>query len=166
MVKTNKLCNNRLTPEERFLLQTYHCPITGCWIWCGEILPNGYGRLMVKGRKTVAHRWSWEYKNGAIPQGLEIDHFVCENRRCVNPDHLRPASSRENTLRSNNMASRNLAKRVCPVCGGDFSLRKDGRSRFCKKCAYQRNRINNWARKFAFNTEPHGSLEEYSWSLQ
>ena len=40
----------------------------------------------------LAHRWAWEHEHGRIPEGLVI-HHVCENKWCVNVDHLQLMSS-------------------------------------------------------------------------
>lgn len=71
----------------------------GCWEWVGHTNGGGYGRLAIEGRTTVyAHRWSYEYHVGPIPDGLEIDH-LCRNTLCVNPDHLEPVTPDENKRR-------------------------------------------------------------------
>lgn len=124
-----------VTAEDRFLQKTYFCPITGCWIWHGASVPYGYGYLWIDGKIVRVHRWTWEQKNGPVPDGLVLDHFVCENPSCCNPDHVRPVTHRENSLRGGGAASVNLAKRNCPKCGGEYTLRgKKKPTRRCNRC--------------------------------
>lgn len=58
-----------------------------CWLWRGPSRGNGYGALRVGKRRVMAHRFSWELRNGPIPSGMVILH-TCGIPACVNPNHL------------------------------------------------------------------------------
>ncbi len=62
-------------------------PNTGCWLWTGSLTTVGYGQFFQNGKRTHAHRVSWEQTNGPIPDGLFVLH-KCDVRSCVNPKHL------------------------------------------------------------------------------
>lgn len=66
-----------------------------CWQWMGEIKEPGYGRAWVRGKRKAAHRASYEFTHGPIPDNLQIDH-TCHNPGCVNPSHLRPVTNKQN----------------------------------------------------------------------
>ena len=86
----------------------------GCHIWQGARKEWGYGQVWIDGRWCLVYRVRYEREVGPIPDGMELDHFACDNPSCCNPAHVRPVSHRENSLRGNSMAARNAAKTHCP----------------------------------------------------
>lgn len=73
-----------------------------CWNWTASSL-RGYGVFRTGGKTSVAHRVSFMWAKGEIPEGAQLDH-MCHNRSCVNPDHLRFA---DHMLNGQNRASSN-----------------------------------------------------------
>lgn len=116
---------------------------SGCIEWLGGLNGVGYGQFYV-GRtsleqtgKTYAHRWSYEYHVGPIPEGLHIDH-LCRNPLCVNPEHLEPVTPRENMLRGNAPAALHAKKTHCPAghpySGDNLYVHPTLGQRVCRTC--------------------------------
>lgn len=83
---------------DRFMVRVDISEETGCWNWTTGLL-DGYGCFSLNGRGISAHRFSYMYFKGPIPEGLHIDH-LCKNRRCCNPSHLEAVTQQENSRRS------------------------------------------------------------------
>lgn len=72
-----------------------------CWPWLGAHYKNGYGNFYVgtgkKDRRTVpAHKAAYFVANGEwLQPPLETRH-TCDNRGCVNFNHLIKGSKKEN----------------------------------------------------------------------
>ncbi|UXY21540.1 HNH endonuclease [Streptomyces cynarae] len=74
----------------------------GCWTWEQYRTPDGYGRFTAQGKQYYAHREGFIASGGYIPFGWTVDHVVCGNRACWNPDHLEAVSNEENVRRARN----------------------------------------------------------------
>ena len=88
---------------ERFWAKVQPCPMSGCWLWTGATMPNGYGVFGGGTRASkwtaLSHRHAFVTLVGEIPVGLELDH-LCRTRCCCNPAHLEPVTRAVNMARS------------------------------------------------------------------
>jgi len=85
--------------------------VTGCWEWVRSHSTQGrYPTIGMPGshRPEYAYRVAWESVNGPVPTTPCPDgshrwelHHSCQNRSCVNPQHIELVTHREHVREHN-----------------------------------------------------------------
>jgi hypothetical protein len=92
---------------------------TGCWNWCNrKTLHTKYNGVTA----YPYHRKFYEYRYGKVPKGFDI-HHKCENKLCVNPDHMEVKS--HNIHRAHHGTVGRKCSKGCS-CGRHFPSKERG----------------------------------------
>jgi HNH endonuclease len=148
-----------MTVTERLFALSIPEPNSGCWLWLAAVAPNGYGKICITANRAKqsigAHRVSYETFNGAIPPNLLVLHR-CDNRACINPDHLFVGTQKDNVDDMNKKGRhphpfKASCKNGHPFIEETSNLRGVGNARRCLICArlsykkYYQKRKGLWA---------------------
>jgi hypothetical protein len=71
-------------------------PMSGCWLWDGAVFADGYGLVRAEQKSQLAHRVV--YKFYVCDPGEKCVLHKCDNRSCVNPDHLWLGTKKDNNV--------------------------------------------------------------------
>jgi len=105
--------------EERFWEKVDVKSDDECWNWTAH-LHVGYGELKIGRTNILAHRISYCLHFGVVISSDVCVLHKCDNRKCVNPNHLYLGDRLDNALDRKN---RNR--------GGDLKGVNNGRSKLC-----------------------------------
>lgn len=112
-----------------------------CHLWTASCGKDGYGRFMFRGAVLNAHRVAKILELGSVPAGMDVDHFRCKERRCVNLTHLRVVTETVSALENNESPHAKNARKTHCIRGHKFAgVNKNGH-RVCNLCRRKGARV-------------------------
>jgi len=140
--------------KNRFLKFISNISESGCIEWNDRGLRRGYGRFYFYGKSIPAHRASYIIWKGVDP-GKNLVCHSCDNRRCVNPDHLWLGNQSDNLKDMVSKKRHHEQKKTHCKNGHEFTEENTylenrkgrGPSRRCKVCRRSRVMKHYWKNK-------------------
>lgn len=132
------------------IMDRRHFAESGCHEYTGYIDPYGYGDMIFKKRNWKVHRLLWVCLHGPIPEWPEaVVLHSCDNRKCINPDHLRLGTQQENIRDCVSKGRQASARKThCPrghayaehgeYFASDKCIQQANPWRRCRQCARER----------------------------
>jgi hypothetical protein len=96
IVYSNGLKRAQHGEPQRFLSDLLGHEGEECVLWPYAVNDAGYGLATVGGKQSLASRWMCGFAHGPAPFPRAEAAHSCGNPPCVNPNHLRWATSKEN----------------------------------------------------------------------
>lgn len=141
---------------------------TGCWVWTGPKNRDGYASFGLGKKRYNAHRLTYEWAKGPIPDGFHVDHLchgwqvcllgvLCPHRCCVRPSHLEAVPPSVNAARGWVSQAHRRDRELRIYCGLGHELTPENvyispnGTRYCREC---KNR--NWREMYDRKKETRG----------